>query len=288
MLRIISWNNGATARSLAQLISNGKLLLRDNTNPVPRNTGIINLGCSSIRRFDAESPDVVVLNRPSCVKVASSKLATFEALPSLVPPFWIDKQRAVFETLQSGGTLVCRTIDNGNSGAGIVTLSSEELLAGAEVPNAHVYVKGIQKRREYRVHVAFGRVVDVCRKVRRSGVPDENRPFVWNHDNEFIFQRAGVTVNSVPADVISKSLLAVRDLGLNFGAVDVIVERGGELATANVYVLEVNTSPGMEGRTLTRYAEVFTAWERGNLGAFQRWEDLPPFQPEESSSENSI
>ena len=50
---------------------------------------------------------------------------------------------------------------------------------------------------------------------------------------------------------------AVRSLGLDFGAVDVLVDADGK-----VYVLEVNTAPGIVGiietSTFARYVEAIT------------------------------
>jgi glutathione synthase/RimK-type ligase-like ATP-grasp enzyme len=45
-------------------------------------------------------------------------------------------------------------------------------------------------------------------------------------------------------------------LGLDFGAVDIIQDDGG-----NFYVLEVNTAPGLEGQTIKSYAEGFNAYQ---------------------------
>ena len=49
--------------------------------------------------------------------------------------------------------------------------------------------------------------------------------------------------------VRAQSVAAVRSLGLDFGAVDV-VERQNK-----AYVLEVNTAPGLVGTTLEKYVD---------------------------------
>lgn len=285
MIRVISWNNGAAARALSEKVSNGKLLLRNIDKPIPSCDLLINLGCSSITRPMLTGQ--CVLNRPDAVTFASSKTKTFAMLGNLCPESWTDKSEAEYHALQTGDSIVCRTVDNGHSGAGIVVVSKDELLELGSLPDAHLYVKAVPKRREYRVHVGLVngayKIIDVCRKVRRASVDDTDRPFVWNHGNDFIFQRSGVTPHTVPDIVISTAIEAVRALGLHFGAVDVIVQRGGLLSEAPVYVLEVNTSPGMEGTTLERYAEYFKAVE--SRSTFQSWTIMPVGFGEEYTDE---
>jgi len=285
MIRVISWNNGAAARALSEKVSNGKLLRSNCNKPIPSCDFLINLGCSSISRPMSGVQNV--LNWPVSVASASSKVKTFALLGDLCPESWTDKSEAEYYSLQTGDSIVCRTVDNGHSGAGIVVVSKDELLELGSLPDAHLYVKAVPKRREYRVHVGLVngayKIIDVCRKVRRASVDDTDRPFVWNHDNDFIFQRSGVTPDTVPHPVIIKAIEAFRSLGLHFGAVDVIVQSGGPLAEAPVYVLEVNTSPGMEGTTLERYAEYFKAVE--SRSEFRSWTTMPVGFGEEYADE---
>jgi len=276
MINVISWNNGESAKAISSLVSNGKLL-RKNNAPVPRNSqGIINFGCSEITR---DTRDVLVLNRPEAVAIACSKLRTFETiaaqLPSSVPWFTTDSDQAVLKAIIEDTPIVCRTIDRGHGGAGIVVKTPEEIQADGNLPRAAVYVKAIKKRREYRVHCALQngyifRILDIQRKVRRAGVQDggvngADRPFIWNHDNDFVFQREGVNHDSVPGGVITVANRAIISLGLDFAAIDIVVEQ----RTGNCYVLEVNTSPGMEGTTLERYQLFFN--HRFNGTPFVRW-----------------
>lgn len=268
MLRVISWNNGQSARAISEAVSNGRLIRNNSTHRLPRPTSmLINFGCSQIQRDVGVTP---VLNRPESVQLASSKLATFqtcaavgETVRASLPWFTIDRNEAVLKSIMDGVSIVCRTVDNGHGGAGIVVKTPEELQDDGNLPAAHLYVQAIKKRREYRVHVGRARggmlnVLDIQRKVRRSGVQDggvngDSRPFIWNHENDFIFQRGGVDRTTVPIEVMDNAFRAVRALGLDFAAVDVVVEQ----QTGNVYVLEVNTSPGMEGTTLERYISFF-------------------------------
>lgn len=148
--------------------------------------------------------------------------------------------------INDGKTVVCRTILNGHSGAGIVLASTEE-----ELVDAPLYTEYIPKKEEYRVHVFNGEVIHVSRKARRKDVPDENVNWkIRNHNNGFIFQHENF---ELPDECNVQALLAVKDLGLDFGAVDIIWNDKQQKA----YVLEVNTAPGIEGKTLDAYVNAF-------------------------------
>ena len=71
---------------------------------------------------------------------------------------------------------------------------------------------------------------------------------VRNHENGWVYCRDDL---DVPASVFSDATSAVAALGLDFGAVDIIWNQN----QARSYVLEVNTAPGLEGTTLTKYVE---------------------------------
>jgi hypothetical protein len=260
---IASWNNGTAARALAEALD-CKLMKKDSTSPIPRSvTHVINLGIGTESEgFHRLRTANNLVNSPLAVYHAQSKLRTFQRVrTAALPPHWTDARDANYACLVDGKTVVARTLDRGSSGAGIVVVTPEQARAGRGVPRAALYTQAIEKRREYRVHVGridgVWRVIDVTRKIRRPGVDDTNRPFIWNHDNDFIFVRNGICARTIPNELISRAQQAVDDLGLQFGAVDIVVEKGGPINRARCYVLEVNTSPGMEGTTLERYVEFF-------------------------------
>ncbi len=274
---IASHNNGDGARELAAALG-CRLVAHSATGPTPRNKMVINLGCNpahpAIQRVE-QSQGYRIFNGPVKVGTAQSKLGTFERLslteytgilPSpfggtVTVPFLTDPRMVALHVRENNETWVARTLDRASSGAGI-ELVTQDVLNTGRIPRAGVYTKAIEKRREYRVHVGRSPsgtyyVMDVVRKIRRPGVDDTNRPFIWNHESDFIFVRNGVNSETVPRLVLQKAIVAVRGLSLHFGAVDVIVERGGRLADAQAYVLEVNTAPGMEGQTVQMYAQYF-------------------------------
>lgn len=187
-----------------------------------------------------------VVNLPEFVKRASNKLTTFNTLdPDITPNFTDDP--TVASTFRK---VVCRTDLTGHSGSGIVMWTPGD---GPPPVDAPLYVEYIPKSAEYRIHVGFidgtPHVIDVTRKIRDP----ERTPTNWevrNHNNGFIFARNNV---NPPADVIDFSIRAVSDLGLCFGAVDVVWNEHRQRA----YVLEVNTAPGISGQTVTAYGTFF-------------------------------
>lgn len=291
---ILSWNNGDGARELATALD-VRLAKHGSSEPLPKNRVAINLGCGSTHQLAdrvRSSSGVTLLNAMRRVDTCQSKRATLERLretagaSSFVVPFETDHTLMTQKVLTNGVPYLARTLDRGSSGAGIQVITPELLLETQRIPRAQVYTRLIQKRREYRVHVGRDRdgtlrIIDICRKIRRPGVDDTNRPLIWNHENDFIFVRTGVNLYTVPERVRRAAGYAVSAMNLDFGAVDIIVERGGALSKAPVFILEVNTSPGMEGTTVQRYAEFFRhriegtefpTWE-GNNEAFTEQEE---------------
>lgn len=139
-----------------------------------------------------------------------------------------------------------RTKLNGHSGAGIVLAAREE-----DVPeNCPLYVKYIKKVAEYRVHVAFGKVIDVQHKRKRVDYVGDVDYAVRNHHTGWVYCRDGVDSN---ATLEHQAITACSLLGLDFGAVDIIYNKHKDA----YYVLEVNTAPGLEGTTVEKYANAF-------------------------------
>lgn len=204
-------------------------------------------------------------------KANDNRYGNFEVLDAVqpkgekvrTPEFTTDRYQAM-NWLGKGFTVVERHILNGNSGAGIRLVEpvkpGEEKMPENEIQHCPLYVKYVPKKQEYRIHVCGGVAVDIQRKARRKDVADDAINWkIRNHDNGFIFARNedGVT----PPDVIEQAVAAVRVLGLDFGAVDVIFNDKEQRA----YVLEVNTAPGLAGETLVGYLKRFAQYINGEV-----------------------
>ena len=191
-----------------------------------------------------------ILNKPEAIRNASNKLKSFELFQDAgvsIPQFFKTKEdaRGYLEANQ-GSSVVCRTVLNGHSGAGIVICDAPDTLVDAPLYTAYV-----KKQEEYRYHVFMGQVVDIQRKARKREVPDEQINWkVRNLDGGFIFAREGVVESEQAAE---NAIMAVQALGLDFGAVDLIYNQRED----KYYTLEVNTAPGLSGSTLDGYARRF-------------------------------
>ena len=247
-VRVLPYKQGsASAKALAEGL-NTLVLRTENSRFRPRPTDlIVNWGS---QRKDNLSP-ARVLNDPEKIRLASDKLAFFTVMSSstetssLVPKHWTDAS----EIEDSEFPIVCRTVLSGHSGQGIVIARDR-----SELVPAPLYVKYMKKKDEYRVHVGRvdGRknpdmVIAVQRKAREIAVPDSEVNWeIRNHSNGFVFVRNGFTA---PVAVVDAARQVFSATGLDFGAVDVIYNE----RSAAAYVLEVNTAPGMEGRTVEDY-----------------------------------
>ena len=220
--------------------------------------------------FDKVADDFVgMIHHPRYGNVEVLEPAPANGATVRTPEFTTDRYQAM-QWIGQGFTVVERHILNGNSGAGIRLVEPAKEIEAFdpelnEIRRAPLYVKYVPKKQEYRIHICGGEAVDIQRKARRKDVEDEAINWkIRNHDNGFIFARNedGVT----PADVIKQAVDAVKLLGLDFGAVDVIFNDKEQKA----YVLEVNTAPGLAGETLQGYLRRFGQYVNGEVALPQQ------------------
>lgn len=206
-----------------------------------------------------------MLNKPQNVALASNKLDAFQAWESWnkacpeaqvpIPEFTTDEKIANSWNVMFLG----RKLLQGHSGKGILIfdpaypMGEGGLYPAPSILNPHtqdacpLYVKYIKKKHEYRVHVFKGKVIDIQQKRKRTG-HEEIDYKVRTHAGGWVFCRS--EINPSPS-CTAASINAVRALGLDFGAVDVIWNEHYKKA----YVLEVNTAPGLEGTTIQNYVK---------------------------------
>ena len=244
MIKILPYKMGSrSATALGEALGCRVLKLEGSRWRSRPNDTVINWGNNNPPQFDCN-----VLN--SEVATATNKLQFFQRMyeneetRQFIPQFWTDRESIPDEAFP----VVCRTILNGHSGRGI-TIADDR----ASLVDAPLYVKYIKKQSEYRIHVGMTNegpaIISEQRKVRDTSreVTDWR---IRNHDRGFIFQRRGIEIPQVVRDAATK---CIEVIGLSFGAVDVIYnDRQGR-----VYLLEVNSAPGLEGTTVEDYADYF-------------------------------
>lgn len=188
-----------------------------------------------------------VLNKPEAVCVAVDKLDAFRKLQGSAP---IPKFRTKLDSISKGDIWFARTMLRASGGRGIVVLRK-----GDTIPDAPLYVRYIRKSREFRVHVVNGQVI-FCqeKKKEREAEQTADQKLIRNYDNGWVF----CLVNEEPPEGVKDAAVsAISGLGLDFGAVDIVVARD----SSQPFVLEVNTAPGLSSPSLIKaYQEAFTSW----------------------------
>ncbi len=245
-IRIYPYKLGSeSARNLASELD--ALCVKPDGNYRPRvNDLIINWGNSSLPTT-WNIGAVETLNYPLAVRNAVNKLTTLQLLQrSGIPtPEWTTDIFVAQGWLNENNPVVERHNLTGSKGDGVVVKIPERSIAwqNAEVDDAPLYTKLIERAREYRVHVFDGEVIDLQQKKRREG--NDSDGTIKNLDNGWVFVRDDIT--RPPREIFDVAIRSVGALGLDFGAVDILTKEG------QCYFLEVNTACGLEGTTLLSY-----------------------------------
>lgn len=135
-------------------------------------------------------------------------------------------------------------------GQDFIILNNQEELTNHYDINNWYYSEFIDKTQEFRVHCTHGKVLRLLEKPNPN-----NGNVMWNFDaNEDMSFKIIKWSDAKPyKNVITEALKAMDVVGLDFGAVDVILKDG------KAYVLEINTSPNLAGseNTCKRWARYF-------------------------------
>lgn len=192
---------------------------------------------------DVDAAEYPSLNTCRAIYIASNKLETFQHLEengvSHVP--YTASKKTAQGWLEKGSVIFARTT-GGQGGSGITIVGPGHASVLPDLPLYTLYVK---KKKEFRVHVFGGQVIDVQQKKKRNGVEADS--LIRNHDNGWIFAHEDVVE---PTGLRELGVQAVQALGLDFGAVDIIWNEKQN----KCFVLEVNTAPGLSDSTAEKYA----------------------------------
>lgn len=212
---------------------------------ISRSDVVINWGCGWTNRVP------VAANQPKAICNAVDKFRAFECFNEYdVPHPSCTRNASVAKRwLQASNRVYGRTTMQGERGRGIKVFGSEDLECFERELHQYVaFTKGFPIHREFRVHVAFGQVIEVNEKKRRNGTnPD---PLVRSH-RDWVF--CVYNLQPYPEIIKDTAVLAVESLGLDFGGVDLAIDREN-----NITVFEVNTAPWINRESSTlAYVKAF-------------------------------
>ncbi len=143
-----------------------------------------------------------------------------------------------------GHTVMCRKTVHGQTGSGIVVCSPNDIL-----PEAKVYTKYISHKREFRVNLFKGKVVNVREKKRKLGSTGDfhirNLANGYTTTKCFNYPEA-LVVLAEAASKASESDFVGADIGFN------------ELKN-KAFLIEINSGPAIEGSSVADFVNAIKA-----------------------------
>jgi glutathione synthase/RimK-type ligase-like ATP-grasp enzyme len=230
-----------------------RIILHEGSQYRPKPDDIvINWGCAPDRNWVPPHR----LNERRNVMLAVDKLDAFRKFKEAgvrIPAFTEDYNEALKWSAEK--RVVGRSLLRSFEGQGIVVTAAGTPPAKSDHKGRRVllWTKYIPKKEEYRVHVFNGEAIDIAQKRRRAGAKVNNEVRSWR--NGWIFARENI---NPPEGLREIGVAAVKALGLNFGAVDVVWNEKKN----RCYVLEVNTAPAIQETTVERYADAIAKYVR--------------------------
>lgn len=185
----------------------------------------------------------IVLNPAKAIKLASNKLESLYVMheAGVEVPY---ASEDFYDVLNECGYPILGRKFRHSKGTDIkLILQKRDVRAG----ESDYFIPYIPTNREYRLHVVRDKVIRIQGKY--LDFPEESVPHIRNHANGYRFRTPNLRLRP---ERIQATITAVSSLGLDFGAVDLIIAEDG------VYkVLEVNTAPSCSKLTGKKYVEEF-------------------------------
>jgi hypothetical protein len=255
--------NSRSAKALAEALEGKRVLREGSSYKYSEDHVLINWGCGDCPHSEALNPGYAIID-------LINKKSFFNRLKGtgLTPDFATTLNGAQ----KLGYPVFCRTNIEGHDGKGIIVADCE-----GQLVDAPLYVKGIDKTSEYRVHVGreySGKVTILggAKKGQKAITPEmKNVPRdtrIWCGDTTFFGDFVGA--HSLPMEVNSVVQEAFnRFPELSFAAFDVVYDN----SEGKAYVIEANSAPMATPETTKAYARFFQRYaEDKNLANFAKKE----------------
>lgn len=174
-------------------------------------------------------------------KITQYKWFEEHGVPALV---FTESQGVAKKWVAEGLTVVGRAFTNSQCGKGIKLLEPGQI-----VPELPVYTVYKKKKREFRVNVFRGKLVRVTEKKLKNGW-EKGPSKIRNLENGYVF--CNVDLSECPAGLVELAVKASAVVKSDFAGVDI----GYNEKSKELFVIEVNSAPGIEGTTVQEYVNV--------------------------------
>lgn len=227
---------GKSCKKLVPLSNKGIAAVCSGTDPVPADASLIfRWGCTGkTRRNDAKFVNTIKAIEWCCDKRAA-RLA-LQAAGVAVPETWTTEEFAIVASDADRGILSSQKFvarpEHHTQGKQMHIGTALQLAWNQQFFPGGYVSRFIDRVAEYRVFVVSNRVA----WVNKTEDPGDGR-MAWNYaDGENVYW------SEWPVNVVRAALAAANVSGVDFCAVDLMVDADG-----NAYVSELNTAPGQEG-----------------------------------------
>ena len=153
--------------------------------------------------------------------------------------------------LQEGSVVFGRKLLNASCGKGIVVYSTVNELS-VECPG---YTKYKKKKREWRVHVFRDKVVTIVEKKKRADWTGPSNSKIRNLENGYVFCQDFELSTALKERIEQLALKASGVCTSDFKGVDLAYNEAND----DLFVIEVNSAPGIEGSNVEKYGKVVLA-----------------------------
>lgn len=174
-------------------------------------------------------------------KIAQYKFFAAQGIPSLE---FTTSAHEANKWVGEGCTVFGRKLLTASCGKGIVIYEPEKK-AVSEQDQCPVYTKYKKKKREFRVHVFKDKVVRVVEKKLRSDWNGPRESKIRNLANGYVF----CSCENEPAGIRDLAVHAAKVVASDFKGVDI----GYNEKENKLFVIEVNSAPGIEGQNVQAY-----------------------------------
>ncbi len=156
--------------------------------------------------------------------------------------------------VDGGFTVFGRKYLNSSCGKGIVQIEPDGI-SWQQHTHCPVYTKYKKKKREWRVHVFRDKVVAIVEKKKRSDWTGPSNSKIRNLENGYVFCQEIELSPALEQRINALALAAAGVCTSDFKGVDLAYNEAND----DLFVIEVNSAPGIEGSNVEKYGKAVLA-----------------------------